>query len=575
MKKNIITKFLIAAGLLSALYACKKSFLDATPQGVLDQATLANTKGLNKLLLAAYAILDGYDEALGLGGEWGASGSNFNYGSVGGGDANKGSDPGDQATNIATVQRHEVAPTNGAINDRWKTLYEGVKRSNIVLEVLAIASGVTDADKKNISGQARFLRSWYHFQLRTTFGKIPFIDEAKDIALAGNTIPGVANDAETWPQIIADAKYAYENLPATQDAVGRANKWTAGALYGKILMFSKDYATAKTVLTDVYNNGTNSLGVKFGLNTNFDDNFNVDFDNSKESVFAFQSSANDGASGRNGNWGDALNRPGNSVGGCCGFFNPTYWLANSYKTDANGLPDLSPNTTSVLATFGQAGLTQYAGNVDTRLDWTLGRPGVPYYDWGTVNDGWTRDPSGGPFQPKKNVIRQSQLSTAYESSFWSAGGVTALNINLIRFSDVVLLLAEAEIEVGSLTTAQTLINQVRNRAKGSRVVVFSNTLGTPKTEPYTTPFASQAAARDAVRLERRLELAMEGHRFFDLVRWGTAAAEINAYYNYETTLPYQVILKNPKPNYTSPKNDYYPIPQQQIDLSKGLLKQNF
>ncbi|MEN9570447.1 MAG: hypothetical protein RL172_1678 [Bacteroidota bacterium] len=574
MKNKVAKLALGSAVILTTLFACKKSFLEATPQGVLDENTLANAKGLNKLLLAAYAILDGHDDALGLGGSWGASGSNFNYGSVGGGEAHKGSDPGDQYPNIGTVQRHEVESTNDATNDRWKTLYEGIKRTNIVIQILGKASGVSDADAKNISGQARFLRAWYHFQLRITFEKVPYIDDATDAALAAGSIESVANDTEIWPNIVADAKYAYENLPEGQDAIGRANKWVAGALYGKILMFSKDFATAKTVLTDVVNNGKNSLGVKFDLNTNFDDNFNVDFDNSKESVFAFQSSANDGSNGRNGNWGDALNRPGNGVGGCCGFFNPTFYLTNSYKTDASGLPDTNPQTTTTMSTWDLAGLTQYAGNVDTRLDWTVGRIGVPYHDWGTVSNAWTRDPSAGPFQPKKNVIRQSQLGKAYESSFWSAAGVTSLNINLIRFSDVILLLAEAEIEAGSLATAFSLINRVRSRAKDSRTVSFPASLGTPKTEPYATVFASKAEATTALRLERKLELAMEGHRFFDLVRWGIAAQEIGSYYDYESSLPFPNIVKVPnKPTYTSGADDYYAIPQQQIDLSKGFIKQ--
>lgn len=571
--KNKISKILLVAVVSVALYACKKIFLNAQPQGVLSEATLANEKGINKLLLAAYAILDGHDDALGLGGEWGTSGSNFNYGSIGGGEANKGSDPGDQGPNIASVMRHEVPATNAGINDRWKTLYEGIKRCNIVLEVLTQAPEIDDVARKNIIGQARFLRSWYHFQARITFGKIPYIDEKIDEDFVLGKIPGVANDAETWPRILEDAKFAYENLPAAQDEIGRINKWTAGALYGKILMFAMDFATAKTVLTDVVDNGTNSWGVHFDLNKNFDDNFNVDFDNSKESVFAFQSSANDGAGGQNGNWGDALNRPAGAVS-CCGFFNPTYYLTNSYKTDAAGLPVANPDNKNVLDTsFGLGALTQYSGNVDTRLDWTVGRSGVPYYDWGTVVPGWVEDQSSGPFHSKKNVIRKSQVGEAYDQSFWAVSAVTSLNINLIRFADVILLLAEAEVEVGSLNTAFDLVNRIRLRARNSRAVDYPSSLGTPKTEPYTSVFVSKAEARTAVRLERKLELAMEGHRFFDLVRWGTSSTEINDYFNYESSFSYQKILNNPIPQYTNDK-DYYPIPQQQIDLGKGLLKQN-
>ena len=302
--KNKISTFILAATALVALYACKKGFLDVKPQGVLDEATLSSEKGINKLLLAAYAMLDGHDGGLGLGGEWGSGGSNFLYGSMGGGEANKGSDPGDQGPNMTPVIRHDINSTNGALNDRWKAIYEGVKRTNTVLEVLAKAGGVSAAAQKNIAGQARFLRAWYHFQARITYGKVPYLDEKIDQDLSSGAIAGVTNQTEIYPKIIEDAKFAYDNLPNTQDAIGRINKWTAGALYGKILMFTKDFATAKTVLTDVVNNGTTSLGVKFDLNANYDDNFNITFDNSKESVFAFQSSSQDNAGARNGNWGD-------------------------------------------------------------------------------------------------------------------------------------------------------------------------------------------------------------------------------------------------------------------------------
>jgi len=555
------------------LWACKKKFLDITPVGVLDETTLSTEKGVNKLLIAAYAMLDAHDGDLGLGAEWGSGGSNFLYGSIGGGEANKGSDPGDQGSNMTPVQRHEVSGTNGGLNDRWNSIYEGVKRTNTTLQVLAKVPTISDASKKNITGQARFLRAWYHFQARILFGKVPYLDEKIDADLTNGAIKGVPNDVDIYPKILEDAKFAWENLPVKQDAIGRVNKWAAGAFYGKVLMFAKDFATAKTVLTDVVNNGTNPLGTKFDLNANYDDNFNVDFDNSKESVFAFQASSLDNASARNGNWGDLLNTPSATGGGGAGFFCPTYWFTNQFKTDAGGLPIANPQNTQVFDPFGQAGLTQYAGNVDVRLDWTIGRNGVPFHDWGTYLTSWPRDKSSGPYAAKKTMIRQSQVNSTHDASVWFVAGGTALNLNLIRFSDVLLLLAEAEIEAsgGSLANAFTLINRVRARAQNSRKVTFEPIYGTPVTAPYTTPFASQAAARSAVRLERLLELGLEGHRFFDLVRWGTASTELQAYYDYESPMPYQVLLK-PKPTYQSPAKDYYPVPQAQIDLSNGFLK---
>lgn len=573
MKNSLSKKIILLTAVTIVFFACKRSFLEVSPQGVLDEATLATEKGVNRLLLSAYAMLDGHDGALNLGGEWGSGGSNFLYGSIGGAEANKGSDPGDQGPNMTPIQRHDATSTNGALNDRWKALYEGVKRANTVLQVLAKVTSASDAARKDLAGQARALRAWYHFQARITFGKVPYLDEIIDAELASGVILGVSNSTDIFPKIVEDAKYAYENLPVLQSGKGRINKYVAGAIYGKILMFTKDYATAKTVLTDVVNNGKTPSNVTFDLNTNYSDNFNVDFDNSKESVFAFQASSQDNAGARNGNWGDLLNTPSATGGGGAGFFCPTYYFVNRYKTDALGVPVASPNNTVVLDPAGQAGYTQYSANIDTRLDWTIGRNGVPFHDWGTALTSWQRDVSAGPFLGKKTMIRQSQVGATHDASIWFVAGGTALNMNLIRFSDVILLLAEAEIEApgGSLVNAFTLINRVRNRAKSSAVVAFPATYGVPKTEPYIVPFLNQTEARTAVRLERSLELGMEGHRFFDLVRWGIAATEISAYYTYESSFPYQVLLKNPVPTFTSPGKDYYPVPQQQIDLSNGFI----
>jgi starch-binding outer membrane protein, SusD/RagB family len=576
--KNIVSRLILSMLVVLVALGCKKKFLDVRPLGVLDEATLATEKGVNTILISAYAMLDGHDGSFGvLGNEWGSGGSNFVFGSMGGGEANRGSSPGDQAGNMVPQIRHEGTSTSGSLNDRWKALYEGVKRTNTVLQVLAKVPSISVAAKNNIAGQARFLRAWYHFQARITFGKVPYLDEVFDEQLATGAIAGVPNDHDIFPEITADVKFAYENLPATQNAVGRINKWTAGALYGKVLMFRKDYATARTVLADVVANGTNSLGVPFDLNANYGDNFNVALDNSKESVFAFQSSSQDNAGARNGNWGDQLNFPANGGIGGAGFFCPTYYFVNSFKTDAAGLPVAAPQNNVVMDPAGQAGLTQYTGNLDTRLDWTIGRNGVPFHDWGTYATSWQRDVTAGPYMGKKSVIRQSQVGASHDASIWFSAGGTAINMNLIRFSDVLLLLAEAEIEApgGSLTTAFNLINRVRSRAATSPVVTFPATFGVPVTAPYTVPFASQAAARTAVRLERLLELGMEGHRFFDLVRWGIAQTEMNTFYNYEAALPYQALgdLNNPKANYAGTNRDYYDIPQRQIDLSNGTLTQ--
>lgn len=592
MFKHKITGICLVAFLLIGIYACKKSFLDVKPEGSLDENTLTDALGLNKLLVGAYAELDNYDPRT-EGFVFGPSASNALYGDIGGGVANKGSAESDQKDLYAPVQRHETNPNNNTLNIQWKVSYEGIKRTNEVLRILPKVTGMSDEDKKNVEGQARFLRGWYFFQLRIIFNKVPYIDLAIDDQLNNGEIQSVANDKEIFPMILEDAKFAYENVPEMQDAVGRVNKWNAGAFYGKVLLYTHDFATARTVLNNVVDNGKNPLGVKYDLNTHFGDNFNVDFDNNKESVFAFQASANDNAGTQNSNWGDMLNTPGNAGGGAA-FYTPTYYFVNKFKTDASGLPVANPDNTEVLDTYTQAGYTQYTGSVDPRLDWTIGRSGIPYHDWGLIDHSWVRPDelgavpySSGPFHPKKGVIRNSQVGSSHDPGVWFSTGAVSLNINLIRFADVILMAAEAEAEDGgSLTKAFALVNRIRTRAANTPTVKkylnnsnpsggYSNEdAGNYKAAPYTAPFASKEEALKAIRLERLLELGMEGFRFFDLVRWGIAQQELNAFYQYESKFPYAKILKSPNvPAYTSPADDYYPIPQKQIDLSFGFLKQ--
>jgi hypothetical protein len=188
------------------------------------------------------------------------------------------------------------------------------------------------------------------------------------------------------------------------------------------------------------------------------------------------------------------------------------------------------------------------------LDWGL-HPGIS----------WIRDQSnGGPYSPKKNVYYKSQEKVLTDGSSWT-NGLTAINYILVRYADVLLWAAECEVEVGSLEKAREYVNLVRARAKNqaSWVMNGANPAANYVIDTYNTPFADQATARKAVHMERKLELGMEGHRFFDLVRWGEASSTLNAYIAYESTI--MGLLRGAK--FTAPKNNYYPIPQRQIDLS--------
>ena len=577
MKNKIIKIFTILAG-ITIIVSCGKSFLEHKPLGALDENVLANKTGVEGLLIGAYSLLDGF----GAGGNWDASGSNWVYGGVVGGDAHKGSDAGDQG-DIVPMEKYTVSATNGYFNNKWKTVYEGVVRSNNVLKIMAKATDISAADIKRITAEARFLRGHYHLEAKKMWNNVPYVDET-------NTELKPANTADVWPKIEADFQFAYDNLPEIQDKIGRANKWSAGAFLAKTKMFRKDFAGAKTVLTAVIANGKTSLGTKYVLNARFDASFDADTKNSPEAVFSVQYSVNDGANGDNGGWGDVLNFPyTGGPGGCCGFYQPTQDLVNSFQTDAvTGLPISVDNNYptsgyNVLRTVKsddgllstQPFITE-TGSLDPRLDWTVGRRGIPYRDWGPhPGQQWIRDQAySGPYAPIKNTYKKSQEGVLTDKSFWTSG-VTANNYTLIRLADVLLWAAEAEVEAGTLAQAVNYVNMVRSRAANPAGFVKTSA-GVPAANyniGLYTSFADQATGRKAVRFERKLELAMEGHRFFDLARWGETVSTLQAYVNYESTL--RAFLKGVTVKATS---NYFPIPQAQIDQSsvggKATLVQN-
>lgn len=570
MKKTIFNALLVT--LLGVIaYSCSKSFLDRKPLASLDENVLANKKGVEGLLIGAYSLLDGY----GAGGNWDASGSNWVYGSVVGGDAHKGSDAGDQQ-DINPMERYESGATNGYYNNKWRTVYEGVTRSNNVLKVMAKATDISASDIKRITGEARFLRGHYHFEAKKMWNMVPYVDDK-------NTEKFVPNDKDIWANIEADFQWAYDNLPEAQDKIGRANKWSAGAFLAKVKMFRKDYAGALTVLNAVIANGKTPLGTKYALNAKYDASFDADTKNSPEAVFSVQYSVNDGANGDNGGWGDVLNFPyTGGPGGCCGFFQPTQDLVNSFQVDAvTGLPNPDAyNSTEVKNDQGLNSsdpFTPETRTLDARLDWTVGRRGIPYRDWGPhPGQNWIRDQAySGPYSPIKNTYKKSQEGVLTDKSFWTAG-VTANNYTLIRFADVLLWAAEAEVEVGSLENARALVNQVRARAANPAGFVKNGAVPAAnyKVGLYTTPWTDKVAARKAVHFERKLELGMEGHRFFDLVRWGEAASTLNAYLAYEKTK--RSYLNGA--SFQAGNDEYFPIPQPQIDRSVvngvATLKQN-
>ena len=576
-RKYIISITVVLAAILIVV-ACSKSFLDKPPLGTLNPQIMATEKGVQGLLIGAYSLVDGEGAA----GDGFASGaSNWGWGGVASDDAYKGSDPTDVA-DFAPLENCTITSVNGSLSQKWNLVYAGIQRSNEVLRVMRLATDITDTT--SIRAQALFLRAFYHFEAKKIFGNIPYVDES---ITSQNT--QVTNSEDVWPKIEADLQYAVANLPATWGSeVGRANNWAAKAMLAKAYMFELKYTDAYPLLQDIIANGVTAGGAHYALNPNFYSNFNPAQKNSAESVFAAQTSVQDGSSvdwggDPNGNYGDILNFPyTGGPGACCGFYNPSQDLANAYKTDpTTGLPLNGPETywyqgNNVSAESG----TPYSGTLDPRIDRTMGRPGIPYLDWG-LHPGfdWIRNPQNdGNKSPIKNVYAASQKNfTDVGSAYWGPTELVANNVNIIRFSDVLLWAAECAAEANDLAAATSYVNQVRNRVAdhpetwvyknsdyNAATATYSNT-STPADKylikPYPTTFATQDIARQAIRFERRLELAMEGHRFFDLVRWGVAADVLNPYYQREQA--FRPLKKGA--TFVKGKNEYFPIPQNELD----------
>lgn len=579
-----ISKFLLLSCLL--FISCKKDFLTKPPQGSIDGGTLTSKVGINVLLIGAYAALAGQDydvnagnvQSLGGGNAWACSPSNWLWGSVAGGDAHKGSDGGDQPPMIP-ILNFSVNPGNELVNDKWKAVYEGIVRCNNVLKILPQVTDMTGDEITNARAQARFLRGHYYFELKKLFNNIPWIDE-------NTTDPKQPNNVDIWPNIENDFKFAYDSLPVTQVDLGRANKWAAGAYLAKTYLYEKKYPDAEPVFTDVIAAGTTTGGLKYDLSPNFEDLRRPSYESQNpEAVFVVEMVNAQGNPGSisNSNQGDMLNFPyGTSPFGCCGFFAPSIDLVNSFRTDANGLPYLdnynSHPVANDLGLTSPQDFTPDQGNLDPRLDWTVGRRGIPYLDYG-IEPGkdWVNAQSyAGPFVPIKNVYWNADAATDGDNDQWAPG--SSINVFIIRFADVLLMAAEVEAQLGNSDLAESYVNRVRHRMidnpagwvykyndDNDPTQGFSNTLAANyKIGEYPAgAFSTSDYALKAIYFERKLELAMEGYRYFDLSRWGLAATTINSYFQYESQFTTDVVGAN----FTVNKNEYMPIPQGQIDLS--------
>lgn len=572
----------MTAVMLSVTFSCSEEFLEKVPLGATSETVFYNEEGIEALMIGTYGIISG-GATWEVG--WGASIQNWTYGSAASDDAYKGSEIGDQIP-ANEIERWSVDPINEYPGDKWKLcLGMGVNRANEVLLIIDLTEELTDTQRQLFQAEARFLRGFFAFEAWLVFKNIPWItEETEDPTLVPNT-------EDVIPYIIQDFEFAAQYLPSSQSQPGRPTKWAAKAMAAKAHMNVLNYSAAKPLLDEIINSGI------FTLMPNFIDNFEIANNNNDESIFEIQANVNDGADcSGNAEMGIGLNWPhGSDIGMCCGFHQPSQNLVNAFKVDANGLPMFDTFNDVDLANDQNIASNEtfvpFTDVVDPRLDWTVSRRGIPYRDWG-INRGrdWIRrQDEGGPYLPcSKPFFYQSERYTLSTTSGWMTGN-NANNYRYLRLTHIKLWRAEVAASEGDLATALLHVNDIRDRAGNEvvmgRVLIYELP---PSVYPWGAPgdinlnlpaanydvqeyasFADAAYALKAVQWEMRLEFATEGHRFFDLRRWGIITETLNDFATADLR------IRNFMSGATFDERDkYQPIPQPQIDLQPDVLVQN-
>ncbi len=517
--KSLI-KFSVLLGLCALVWTCNEDeFLNTPPQGVLSADNLTAREGIDAALISAYSRVDGWATDWGQDG-WGMAGSNWVFGSVTSDDTHKGSEPAD-GVSMQQIELFQWRPSQAELQGKFVALYDGIRRANETISLINGNETLSDEDRNRLTGEALFLRAHYLADAHKVWGNVPYFDET-DVDFRK------PNDQDIYPLIIADFERAASLLPETQNEIGRATSGSANAMLGRTLMMSRNYSAAKTALDKVENSG------RYALQDCYHDIFSSAGENGSGMIFSSQASANDGnPDGDNANFSQRLANPhGGSPIGCCGFHQPTQNLVNAYRTTAEGLP-LLDNSSDNNPTADEP--------IDPRLDWIAGRDGVPYLNWGTHAPSWIRDRGySSEYSPKKFIQAVEESSNVG----WVGNQLSPINVPLIRYADVILMLAEIDVENGDLEAARAKVNRIRARA--GNCAQGADEVPVPLDDPstshanyvvgtYDDAWTDQDAAREAVRLERRLELAMEGHRFFDLKRYGESYMinTMTAYFNSE------------------------------------------
>ncbi len=569
MKNKVLISILMLAG--TGLLSSCKDFLDYQPQGTLSSENVKSADNADALVTAAYA-------SLGNGEMIGPIASMWVYGSVRSDDAYKGGGGVSDLEDINFYEQHNLTqPQQGGgfyHPYTWENYYKSISRANVALRSINDLTEASFPLKRTRQAELRFLRGHAHFMLKMLFKYVPYVDETLTNEQILTTSNRQYTNDQLWDKIATDFQFAVDNLPVNQSQPGRANKLSASAYLAKLRLYqayeqddnNKVTTINKDKLQQVVSLAQTVISSgKYSLQPDFAENFLPEYDNGVESVFAVQYSINDGTTVGRLNFEDGLNYPhGAPQYGCCGFHQPSQNLANAFGTDANGLPKFD--------TFNDAVIDFTTAAVDPRVDHTIGIDGHPYKYNASLpfSNSWVRDPGTyGFFQ----TMKSQQLASS--SSYKKLGpfmGVSK-NIDIIRYADVLLFQAEAYIELGQQALALPLINQLRARAANSTGRTKKADGTNPSVyliKPYSSANWTQSYARKALQFERRLEFATESPRFFDLVRWGIAAETLNAYLTKEKTRTSHLNGAV----FTAGRDEYLPIPQREINFTKGLYKQN-
>lgn len=576
----------ISVAAVLTLSACSDSFLKNEPQGPLSEANINDPDAANLLVNGAYATFgcryaDSNDP------HWFPL-TNWGMGEVRSDNAYKGGGGETDAIEIHDMETAKVQPNNGHLDGKWFNVYCAISRCNSAIRSLNKADENKLKTKKIRIAEVRVIRDHWYFELVRLFNRIPYMD----IDLPESEYTKVRNDEftrdEHLSRIAADLLDAAGDLPETQTEIGRIDARAARAYAAKVKLYQayrQDPTTNavaevdKKLMQEVVDIINNIGG--YDLLSDFQQLDLLEYDNGPESVLAAQFSKDDGSSsvGRV-NWSMLLN---SMTGPGCpwqgdGFFLPSQDLINAYQTDANGLPvfdyqQLPDYGKVVFDEQNNYSLANVDGNVDPRLDFVTGRPTIRYKTYtGSACGLWVRNRDVYGYNNTKRFWLSPESPEATQGWPW---GASSLNWQIIRYADLLLYKAEALIELGgsNLEEARQLINRVRSRAMNSAYVKDFNDPSKDaahyKIGLYPSTGWTQDYARKALRTEMRLEKAMEGERFFDLVRWGIAKETMNNYFQAEQDN--RVYYRNAS---FETGEEYFPVPVAQYNFSGGIYTQN-